>query len=890
MHIPLTTAYVDSAKTPSLWLIELEQISAEQQPLVGTKALHLARMTQAGFAVPEGFCITTAAYKQGVETTSPPSNNRQPSLSPPLRTAILAAFARLQQRYPTSRFAVRSSALEEDGQQASWAGMFLSSLSIESGPALLRAVAQGFGSLYSDPVCHYRQQLQLAANQTDKPTLESEPAMALIIQRQIEPNISGMLFTRNPLAYPGHPDYERLCINAVRGLGEPLADGQVDGDHYWLDRNNRLLEHRLAPAGQSVQPPVLSRVQMRNLAQAARALEQQFGYPLDIEFALHGQQLWLLQARAIVSNNNGLSHPAQHWLGQEQRRLTQRLEQLQRQQLLHCGPGILSNSNIAELLPSPTPMSFAVFKQIFAGPDGAIPNGRRALGYRTDSTSSAQLFELVAGQPYFHLEIDARTYEHAQPLPINTYLQQIRNAPQRANYPEFGLYQQFSRATGSQHCRANRRFHRHMCLHAHNYLKRYQQWIDRYLDQQLQQQREIDLSTMNAPQLIIQINRWLNHLRKISCCHFVMAARLGFYFAESLRFQLQQLLGPAAEPWMSRLLQALPGSRINQQSIDLQAVREQHLPVQTYIERYGHLASNELELALPRYDENPELIATLLDTLIHTSLASGDSALSQQAFKNKQRQRKRHERQFSQQLDALQLPKNQRQQLWSDLRLARRFLPLRETIKYHYAGEYALIRKALLQLAQRLPLHAEQIFYLQPDELPLCLKELPQLRKLIEQRQQQHQLAQEIARQQPLPAVLFGDRLDLTSRGSRTPTIQDPYPRSPADSQHSGQPMAPGFIYGKVRLIDAQQCDLHQLLASVDNNDIIVTRSANLGLAPLLRKVAGLIVEVGGLLAHSACQAREAGIPAMVLPDATRLLTEGSMITFDGKTGRLYCV
>ena len=869
----------------SPWLIDLEQISAAQQPLVGTKAWHLAKMAQAGFSVPQAVCITTAAYLQGYKA----SNAQGSRLSPTLRGTILATFAQLQQRYPDSRFAVRSSALEEDGQNASWAGMFLSSLSIDSGSALLDALEQGFGSLHSDPAMLYRRQ-SLVTSCTEQQAADPEPSMALILQRQIEPSASGILFTRNPLVYPGHPDYQRLCINAVRGLGDALADGQVEGDHYWLDRNNRLLEHRLpaTSAGQPVLPPVLTRVQMRSLAQAARTLEQLFGYPLDIEFALQGQQLWLLQARAIVRNNNGLSHPAQHWLHQEQRRLGQRLEQLQRQQLLHCGPGILSNSNIAELLPSPTPMSFAVFKQIFAGPDGAIPNGRRALGYRTDSHSSTELFELVAGQPYFHLEIDARTYEHAQTLPIHSYLQQIRRDPQRANYPEFGLYQQFSDTADSQNDQDNRRFHRHMRLHANNYLKRYQQWIDRYLDQQLQQQRTVDLSAMNAPQLIIQINCWLRHLRKISCCHFVMAARLGFYFAESLRVQLQQLLGKEAEPWMNQLLHALPGSRINQQSIDLQAVRERQLAPQTYIERYGHLASNELELALPRYDETPDLI----DTLAGNHPTHGESELGPQDFKSQQRQRKRHERQFSQQLDALLLPAHQRQKLWSDLRLARRFLPLRETIKYHYAGEYALIRKALLQLAQRLGLDAEHIFYLQPDELPLCLKELPQLRKLIAQRQQQHQLAQEIARQQPLPPVIFGDQLDLTGTGPNASatrhTALTPASDSHQTHQRSGQPMAPGFIRGKVRLIDTQHCQLHQLLASVDKNDIIVTRSANLGLAPLLRRVAGLIVEVGGLLAHSACQAREAGIPAMVLPDATRLLSEGSMISFDGKTGDWY--
>jgi pyruvate,water dikinase len=68
---------------------------------------------------------------------------------------------------------------------------------------------------------------------------------------------------------------------------------------------------------------------------------------------------------------------------------------------------------------------------------------------------------------------------------------------------------------------------------------------------------------------------------------------------------------------------------------------------------------------------------------------------------------------------------------------------------------------------------------------------------------------------------------------------------------------------------------------------IIVARSANLGLAPWLRVAAGLIVEVGGVLAHAACQARESGIPAVVLEGATCLLREGMLVSLDGETGRI---
>jgi pyruvate,water dikinase len=70
-------------------------------------------------------------------------------------------------------------------------------------------------------------------------------------------------------------------------------------------------------------------------------------------------------------------------------------------------------------------------------------------------------------------------------------------------------------------------------------------------------------------------------------------------------------------------------------------------------------------------------------------------------------------------------------------------------------------------------------------------------------------------------------------------------------------------------------------------DEIIVARSANLGLAPLMRMAAGLVVEVGGVLAHAACQARESGIPAVVLAGATSILREGMAISIDGATGRI---
>ncbi len=848
------------------WLLPLAMANSVESTRVGTKAVNLARMMAQGEQVPDGFCITTGAYRQGYCPSA------SAKLSSQFRQQLLAQFSHLRQRYPDSRFAVRSSAPEEDGQLSSWAGMFVSTLDVKTEQDLIAAVELGFDSLHSASVSLFRAQQQRE---------EREPAMALVVQRQIEADVSGIVFTRDPLRLNADEATDRLCINAVAGMAEALASGDVNGDHYWFDYGCGSWQQQLDREGYSA----LNSTQRQQLVEISVQLEQQFGQPLDIEFAIAGSQIWLLQARPIVpvEMSDRLSHEAKQLLIQEQQRLAARLTELQRRQCLQYGPGVLSNSNIAELLPSPTPMSFGIFNQVFGGDNGAICSGRRALGYDVDGVVTENLFELIAGQPYFHLEFDARCYQHAHPLPIDDYIDAVRRDPLRANYPEFGLYQQFLADADGARCgsqsekqqKDNNRFHQQMRRHGRNYLCQYQASTQQYFEGNLLQQRQVQLSSKTAEQLVGQIQVWLQHLRQVSCHHFVMVARLGFYFAESLRFQLQPLCGMETEQWMNRLLQALPGSLINQQSFDLQKLRTKQLSAQQYQSRYGHLASNELELSLPRNHEQSMWLEGLCDLSADALEQPGEAEFVQQI-----RQRKSWERKFSACLSALNIDSQQRQQIWSDLRLARRFLPLRETIKYYYAGEYGLIRQALLLLADKQGFTAEQIFYLRPDELTADLQQLPRLRQCIQQRFKQRQHALEIAANQPLPAVIFGDCLKMMESASLLAN-------GGVGSTHNGQPMSPGFIRGKVRLIDPSNTDLHQLMASVTPQDIIVTRSANLGLAPLMRKVAGLIVEVGGLLAHSACQAREAGIPAMVLPNATQILQEGGMVSFDGQKGIL---
>lgn len=177
-------------------------------------------------------------------------------------------------------------------------------------------------------------------------------------------------------------------------------------------------------------------------------------------------------------------------------------------------------------------------------------------------------------------------------------------------------------------------------------------------------------------------------------------------------------------------------------------------------------------------------------------------------------------------------------------------------------------------MAGQLGWPAERIFDLLPRELPAAARQPQRHLRIAERRAGERQLARRAAREGRLPAVI------LASRVERIGAIAE----FAATDHWQGTALSPGRCSGIARVVDADDA-LPRLTGNGD--EILVLRAANLGIAPLLRMVAGVVVEVGGLLAHSACQAREAGIPAIALPGATRLIADGAAIAIDGHGGQV---
>ncbi|HEU5103942.1 MAG TPA: PEP/pyruvate-binding domain-containing protein [Roseiflexaceae bacterium] len=282
-------------------LLWLEQPAAQQIALVGGKAANLSRLA-AGYRVPSGFCLTTAAFERahraGPNATLPSS----------LYAELAAAYRRLAALTDSAepQVAVRSSAIDEDGDTASFAGQHETYLNVAGVDAIAAAVQRCWMSALAPRALTYRRERGLA---TDRVRL------AVLIQQLVAADVAAVVFSANPLT--GARD--EVVINASWGLGESIVGGTVTPDTYVARKDGgALLSRTLAekrrmtvavPSGTREvdvprllqAQPTLSDAQVAEMAELAGSLEQRTGWPVDIECAYAGGALYLLQCRPITT-------------------------------------------------------------------------------------------------------------------------------------------------------------------------------------------------------------------------------------------------------------------------------------------------------------------------------------------------------------------------------------------------------------------------------------------------------------------------------------------------------------------------------------------------------------------------------------------------------------
>ncbi|HEU4349562.1 MAG TPA: PEP/pyruvate-binding domain-containing protein [Actinoplanes sp.] len=243
-------------------MIALSETSAGMADLVGGKAAGLGELIRLGERVPEGFCVTTEAYRLGVVPEA----------------EILAAY----QRLGAGPVAVRSSATAEDLPDASFAGQQDTVLTVTGDAELIAAVGKCWDSLHRARAVAYRDARDLGTEAV---------RMAVVVQRMITPEVAGVLFTANPLT----GRRTEMLVDAAPGLGTAVVDGATAVDHYVLDRPEQAGSD---PAGSGCVTPA----QLAQLRAVGERLQSHFGRPQDVEWAIDGSgTLWLLQSRPITT-------------------------------------------------------------------------------------------------------------------------------------------------------------------------------------------------------------------------------------------------------------------------------------------------------------------------------------------------------------------------------------------------------------------------------------------------------------------------------------------------------------------------------------------------------------------------------------------------------------
>ena len=271
---------------------------------VGGKGASLGRLAN-DYSVPPAFNLTVDAFARWGATPRGVSANEPP---PDMLETVVRAYTKLGALCESDNpaVAVRSSAVDEDGSDNSFAGQHDTFLNVKGGEAVARAVLRCWASLNSEVALDYRRQGGLALEGLQ---------MAVVVQQMIPADISGVAFSANPVTGA----LGEVVINSSWGLGESVVSGTVTPDTYIVEKSgSRVVSSQIANKARMTvskgegaeevdvprimrEQPSMTDDQAREIARLAASLERDEGHPVDIEWAIFKDTLYLLQCRPITT-------------------------------------------------------------------------------------------------------------------------------------------------------------------------------------------------------------------------------------------------------------------------------------------------------------------------------------------------------------------------------------------------------------------------------------------------------------------------------------------------------------------------------------------------------------------------------------------------------------
>ncbi len=868
---------------------------------VGGKGASLARLINAGLPVPDGFHVTTAAYREFVAV-----NGLQPHILNALAAAdpadpasleaasqtianifagadipsaiadeISAAYLVLSDpksktcgersesiQNPELPVAVRSSATAEDLPDASFAGQQETYLNIQGADAVLEAVRKCWASLWTGRAIAYRLRQGI---------LPDSVALAVVVQRLVPAEAAGILFTANPMN--GRRD--ELVINAAWGLGEAIVGGLVTPDMIIADKATGQIKQiqvadkavmTVRTAQGTVEQPVeaskrnvrvLDDAAVADLAQLGRRIEAHYGAPQDIEWAFtlapsssERGQIQIVQSRPITT-----LFPLPTPLPAPEDGL----------HVYVCVNVVLQG--ITEPF---TPMGMEIFRMCYAGMLDDLT------GKHTDPYPA--WVKKAAGRMY--VDITAlmrgskigmrlvRAMASKDPVAIQLLTQIIAaNAGEFQGKSKLKLPWRmfftvvpnlFGPAILGSLAPAVAR-------------KKLQAKGDAWILPLEKRARSLT-GIANRLSFVEEASR------KLFWTAFYEAAycSAGYRSVETAPALLKKWLG---EDTLARpALQALPHNPTTEMGQELLRIARtlqlehavptvDHPAVQEFLKRYGHRAIREIDTGLPRWSEDPTYILEMLAVYVaqdnleakmeqfRAAQEAADAAVPRIVEEVRRRKGGFHARKIAR-----------------HLRCLRAVGGMREQPKFDMVRCFALFRRVLLGIGQELIAQgrldrADDVFYLTFAEI----QGSADLRARAAEERAAY--ARELGRT-AVPRL-------ITSTGECFYHA----PAGPDANVLTGAPISPGVYEGVARVVDTP------VGAQLQRGEILVTHSTDPSWTPLFLNAGAVIMETGGPISHGAIVAREYGIPAVAgVSEATTRLHTGQRLRVNGEAGEITCL
>jgi len=815
---------MNSAHSANPWICPL--IDCRDIRVAGGKAVNLGRLMGAGFTVPDGFAITTHAF-QLVRS----------QLNGDLPAELIESVCRAYRGLGGGRVAVRSSATCEDMADASMAGQYETILNVEGDIALIQAVRDCWASLESPRLKSYLGQRGI------DPAVVS---MGVVVQTMIDARVAGVLFTANPR----RGGRKQMLIEAAFGLGERLVSGQIQPDILTLDAKTGAVLH----AGIAEESACQSSSDVVRLWQLGHRAVEVFGSPQDIEWAIAGDEIHLLQSRPITTLAESEAFD---------QCLDSTRQTLQRELAAGRGPWVIHN--LSETLAHPTPLTWSVMRRFMSG-DGGFGAMYRMAGFCPSAAACRDGFlELIGGKIY--MDVSRAGEMFFEDFPFSYDLETLKRDPEAAQSPPTLPRGPWTRRVkiGRQVAEVNRKLLALSASFDRDLRDTYFPELNRYIAGAA----ELNLQTLTSTSLI---DFWRDTEREI-LDSFGARALLPSLIASMALNQLREFVAETFwEEDVDRLTLLLSsGGEANATLLadqELYEVAQGERSMQDWLGAHGHRAAGEFDLSARRWREDEAAAQKMADRL-----GAGQPPIRQ------------HHATAKTVADCMtwlesRLSKSSRRLFRERVDLVRRYIQFREDAKDYLMRGYDLLRVAAVEAGRRLG-GGDGIFFLSRGEMFDALRVGYAPLNLINQRQLEYRAQARLE----LPRVMDGDAIELClSAGEKTlsPALSQSTGRgekSETPVGHSAMPVSGGRATAIVRVV-------RSLGETVDiRGCILVCASTDPAWTPLFVGAAGLVLERGGALSHGAVVAREMGLPAVVLPNAMRLLRDGHTIHLDGDRG-----